>query len=123
MIIESIVLGITLIIISPLILVDRILKREHDDKIKFEEKIKLEEAAEFESLQPDIVRSLRPFMKIEDDLKCPTCGEKTNLYYKYGLALPTVCSKADCKYKEVPHLHVKCHSCKAELVMKTRDGK
>lgn len=118
MIIESIVLGITSTIISSLIFADRILKRDRDDKNKFEEEI-----AELESLQPNSLRPLRPFINICDGRACPTCGVDTSLHYKFGLALPTVCSKVDCKYKEFPHLHTECHTCKVNLVMKTRDGK
>lgn len=107
MIIESIVAGLTVIVVSSLAFANAQIKRQR----------KWDMEDNFEDEQS----SIKPFLKVVIGANCPVCGrtaEKNN-----GLRQPKTCVEKD-KCEEVrPHLHVECTWCNCKWLMKPADAK
>jgi hypothetical protein len=103
MIIESIVFGLSSIVIGSLWFADRVLKRGYEDQ-----------------LDPEIKNTkLKAFLDICINTSCPIC--KYRATKEKGLRQPEACTNKDkCGIKQ-EHLHVKCTACKSNWLMETAD--
>lgn len=97
MIVESIVLGLTTIIVSSFVFVSHVMKMEREDDRKDD--------------------SLAPFIKIMIGTQCPMCGIACTK--ERGLRQPKACPGTE-KCEEVrSHLHAECTICDSKWIMAT----
>jgi len=124
MIVESIVLGVSSIIISSMWLADRTAKRQRDAEVK---------DGKPEPEPPTIDK----FIRFVVGTPCPKCGDLAKnevrknyagyANYSYvvsaaaGPALPKACPSHSCSADKLPHLHASCYSCNYKWFMAPAD--
>ena len=126
MIVESIVLGITLIIVSSLVFTNHMVKKERDWGV--------EDGRPDDPIPLGVV--IEPWMFVrcrdgsDDGTRCIKCNVETanasgpdRVKNHAGMFQPETCQSDKCPAQPVSHLHVKCNSCSSKWMMHTADYK
>jgi hypothetical protein len=115
MIVETLIAGTTIIIVSSLVFANSVLKRQR----QWDQEDEAPEEPELE-LAPII----EPFIAAENGISCPKCGVTTGYRSSryHGLKDLKACFGITCKIDK-PHLHAGCYSCDSEWIMAPADSK
>lgn len=120
MIVESVVAGLTIIVVSSLLFSNSLIKKQRQwEKEDEEAEIKRQRQAEkHNSKNSEEAFNLKPFLVIKIGTECPMCSRAAT--QDYGLRQPKSCEVADefCTVT-MSHLHVECTWCCSKWLMKT----